>query len=110
MVSCPGALSFLRSNLTMLMSSFGSTSATSGWLSSLSWIPSLVESSGVNMYGLASTNWLISLRFVSSKLLHSIPSAFPQTRQKVLLCLHWFCCLVLVYRISSFVFLVRENF
>ena len=37
------------------------------------WVPSLVESSGVNMYGLASTNWLISLRFVSTKLLHSIP-------------------------------------
>ena len=73
MVSCLGALPFLGSNLTMLMSSFGSTSATSGWLSSLSWVPSLVESSGVNMYGLASTNWLISLRFVSSKLLHSIP-------------------------------------
>ena len=73
MVSCPGALPFLKSNLTMLMSSFGSTSATRGWLSSLSWIPSLVESSGVNMYGLASTNWLISLSFVSSKLLHSIP-------------------------------------
>ena len=74
-LSCPGALPFLRSNLTMLMSSFWSTSATSGWLSSLSWILSLVESSGVNMYVLASTNWLISLRFVSSKLLlHSIPT------------------------------------
>ena len=64
MVSCPGAIPFLRSILIMVMSSAGSTSATSGWLSSLSWIPSLVESSDVNMYGLASTNWLISLRFV----------------------------------------------
>ena len=68
MVPCSGALPFLRSNLTMLLSSFGSTSATSGWLASLSWIPQLVESSGVNMYGLASTNLLIYLRFVSSKL------------------------------------------
>ena len=30
MMSCPEALPCLRSNLTMLMSSFGSTSATSG--------------------------------------------------------------------------------
>ena len=67
MVSSPGALPFLRSNLTMVMSSFGPTSAAKGWISSLSWILSLVESSGVNMYGLASTNCLISLRFVSSK-------------------------------------------
>ena len=73
MMSCPGALPFLGSNLTMVMSSFGSTTATSRWLSSLSSLPSLVESSGVYIYGLAYTNWLISLRFVSSKLLHSIP-------------------------------------
>ena len=73
MVSYPGALSFLGSNLTILMCSFGLTLATSRWLSSLSWKPSLVDSSGVNMYGLASTNWLMSLRFVSLKLLHSIP-------------------------------------
>ena len=82
MVSCPGAFPFLRSNLTMLMSSFGSTSATNGWLSSLSWVPSLVESSGVNMYGLASANWLISLRFVSSKLLHSIPKCLSTDSTK----------------------------
>ena len=43
------------------------------WLSPLSCLPSLVESRGVNMYVLASTKWLISLRFVSSKLLHLIP-------------------------------------
>ena len=61
MVSCPVTLPFLGSNLTMVMSSFGSTSAASGWLSSLSWIPSLVDSNGADMYGLASTNWLISL-------------------------------------------------
>ena len=53
-----------------------------GWLSSLSWIPSLIESSGVNMYGLASTNWLISLRFVPSKLLHSIPKCFSKDSAK----------------------------
>ena len=82
MMSCPEALSFFRSNLTMLTSSFGSTSATSGWSLSLSWTPSLVESSGVNMYGLASINWLISVRFVSSKLLHSIPKCLSTDSAK----------------------------
>ena len=66
----------------MLMSSFESTSATSGWLPSLSWITSLVESSGVNMYGLASTNWLTFLRFVTSKLLHSIPKCLSTDSAK----------------------------
>ena len=82
MVSYPGDLSFLGSNLTILMSCFGSTLATSGWLSSLSWIPSLVDSSGVNMYGLASTNWLMSLRFVSLKLLHPIPKCLSTDSAK----------------------------
>ena len=66
----------------MVMSSFGSTSATSEWLSSLSWISSLVESSGANMYGLSSTNWFISLRFVSSKLLHLIPKCLSTDSAK----------------------------
>ena len=89
MVSCPGALPFLRSNLTMLMSSFGSTSAVT-----------LIESSGMNMYGLASTNGLISLRFVSWKLLHSIPKCLSTDSAKgsalSSLVLARFCSLVLV--------------
>ena len=79
---CPEALLFLRSNLTMEMNFFGPTSATSGGLSSLSWILSLVESRGVNMHGLPSTNWLISLRFMSSKLLHSIPKCLSTDSAK----------------------------
>ena len=72
MVACTEALPFLRSNLTMEMSSWGSTSTTSRWSTSLLWLPSLIESRGVKMHGFTSTNWLISLRFVLLKLLHSI--------------------------------------
>ena len=99
MCDCVMCWSFTFSNLTMVMSSFGSTSATSGWLSSLSWIPSLIESSGLNMYGLASTNWLISLRFMSSKLLQSITKCLStdSAKSSALSTLLWrFCCPVLV--------------
>ena len=69
MVPCPGALPFLGTNLTMFMCSLGQHQLRTGgyrfchghrhWLS--------------NMYGLVSTNWLISPRFVSSKSLKIDP-------------------------------------
>ena len=76
MVSCPGALPLLGSNLTMLMSSFGTTSATSWWLSSLSWIPSLFDSNGVNMYRLASTNWFIEIVTLDPKVCYKLCQAY----------------------------------
>ena len=53
----------------------------------------MFESSGVNTYRLA--NWLISLRFVSLKLLHSVPKCLSTDSTKS----SAFSALVLVQRI-----------